>query len=107
MDLDLTPSGDLNVAVGNENGAQAIILKLLYEKGSLKKFPSIGTNLTPGKKIPDIAAVRTDLTTSLLQDSRIKSVTKINLIQENSAITLSFDVLFNDIQQPVTINIPV
>lgn len=107
MDLDLTPSGDLNVSVGNQNGAQAIVLKLLYEKGSLKKFPSIGTNLTPGKKIPDIAVVRTDLTTSLLQDSRIKNVTKINLIQENSAITLSFDVLFNDIQQPVPVNIPV
>lgn len=107
MDLDLTPSGDLNVAIGAANGAQAIVLKLLYEKGSLKKFPSIGTNLTPGKKVPDIATTRTDLTTSLLQDSRIKNVTKINLIQENGAVTLAFDVLFNDIQDPIPVTIPV
>lgn len=107
MDLDLTPSGDLNVAIGSDNGAQAIVLKLLYEKGSLKKFPSLGNTLTPGKKLPDIAVIRTDLTTSLLQDSRIKSVSKINLIQQSGTIMLSFDVLFNDIQQPIPVNIPV
>jgi hypothetical protein len=107
MDLDLTPSGDLNVAVGTDNGAQAIVLKLLYEKGSLKKYPGIGTNLTPGKTMPDIANLRADVTASLLQDTRIKKVTKINLIQENSATTLSFEVVFNDIAQPVPINIPI
>lgn len=107
MDLDLTPSGDLNVATGFDNGAQAIVLKLLYEKGSLKKFPSIGTNLTPGKKVPDIAVLRTDITTSLLQDSRIKNVTKINLVQVNSAIFLTFEALFNGVAQPVPITIPV
>jgi len=107
MDLDLTPSGDLNVAVGTDNGAQAIVLKLLYEKGSLKKFPGIGTNLTPGKTMPDIATLRADVTASLLQDTRIKKVTKINLIQENSSTTLSFEVVFNDIAQPVPINIPI
>lgn len=107
MDLDLTPAGDLNVAFGFENGAQAIVLNLLYEKGSLKKFPQIGTNLNPGKKVPDIATLRADITSSLLQDPRIKSVTKINLIQENSALTLSFEVIFVDVQQPVPINIPI
>jgi hypothetical protein len=83
------------------------VLKLLYEKGSLKKFPGIGTNLTPGKVQPDIAALRADVSASLLQDTRIKKVTKINLIQENSTTTLSFEVLFNDIAQPVPINIPI
>lgn len=107
MDLDLTPSGDLNVAVGVDNGAQAIVLKLLYEKGSLKKFPGIGTNLTPGKKLPDVATLRADVTSSLLQDSRIKNVTKINVIQVNGAVTLSFEVKFNDLGQPVPINIPI
>ncbi len=107
MDLDLTPSGDLNVAFGADNGAQAIVLKLLYEKGSLKKYPGIGTNLTPGKVMPDIANLRADLTASLLQDTRIKKVSKINLIQENSGVTLSFEVSFNDIAQPIPINIPI
>jgi hypothetical protein len=107
LDLDLTPSGDLNVVYGVANGAQAIVLKLLYEKGALKDFPTIGTSLTPGKKIPDIATVRSDLLTSLLQDTRIKNVTKINLIQENNSISLSFEVIFNDLQQPVPITIPI
>lgn len=107
MDLDLTPSGDLNIAIGTDNGAQAIVLKLLYEKGSLKKYPGIGTNLTPGKIMPDIATLRADVSASLLQDTRIKKVSKINLIQVNSATTLSFEVIFNDISQPVPINIPI
>lgn len=106
LDLELLPSGDLNVVSGIQNGAQAIVLKLLYEKGTLKKYPKIGTNLTPGKKMPDIATMRADLTTSLLQDSRIRKVSKINLIQENSGVNLSFEVTFNDIQQPVPISIP-
>ncbi len=107
MDLDLTPAGDLNVAYGSTNGAQAIVLKLLYEKGSLKEFPGIGTNLTPGKKMPDIATLRSDLVSSLLQDTRIKDVTKINLTKDNGTVNLSFDVIFNDIQEPVTFNIPI
>lgn len=107
FDLDLTPSGDLNIALGVDNAAQAIILKLLYEKGSLKKFPGIGTNLSPGKKMPDIGTLRADITSSLLQDPRIKNVSKINIIQENSAVSLSFEVTFNDIQTPVPVNIPI
>ena len=107
MDLDLTPSGDLNVAYGSANGAQAIVLKLLYEKGSLKEFPSIGTNLTPGKKVPDIATLRADLVSSLLQDTRIKDVVKINITKDNGTVNLSFEVLFNDVQEPVPINIPI
>lgn len=107
MDLDLTPSGDLNVVFGVENAAQAIVLKLLYSKGALKKFPSIGSNLSPGKKVPDIATLRADITTSLLQDNRIKDVTKINIVQENGTVSLSFEVFFHDVQQPIPITIPV
>lgn len=106
-DLDLLPSGDLNVATGYDNASQAIVLKLLYEKGSLKKYPSIGTNLTVGAKMPDIANIRSDLLTSLLQDTRIKNVTKINIIQENSSLFLTFEVIFNDLQQPVPITLPI
>ena len=107
MDLDLLPSGDLNVAAGYINAAQAIVLKLLYSKGSLKKFPTIGSSLNPGKKVPDLASLRSDITASLLQDSRINDVTKINIVQEGGTLTLSFSVFFNNIQQPVPITIPV
>lgn len=107
MDLDLLPSGDLNASIGVDNGAQAIILKLLYEKGDLKKFPSIGTNLTSGKKNPDLAALRTDVLTTLLQDNRIQDVKKINITQNSSKTFVNFEVIFKDIQQPIPVTIPV
>jgi hypothetical protein len=107
LDLDLLASGDLAVATGYVNAAQAIVLKLLYSKGSLKKFPTLGSSLQPGKKVPDIASLRSDITASLLQDARIRDVTKINLIQVGGTLTLSFTVIFKDVQQPIPITIPV
>lgn len=106
-DLDLTPSGDLNVVAGPENGAQAIILKILYQTGDLKKFPAIGTHLRTGGKMPNIGVVRTQILNSLLQDPRIEDVRNINLRQEGSALYINFVVQFINIQQPATINIPI
>lgn len=106
-DLDLTPSGDLNVSYGIDNGAQAIVMKLLFEKGGFKKYPDMGTHLVSGKKVPDVSTIRGDVLASLLQDTRIKNVTKINIIQDNGGYLLSFDVIFNDLQQPVPISLPI
>ena len=106
-DLDLLPSGDFNVATGETNGAQAIVLKLLYSKGTYPGFPELGATFGIGGKIPSIAKIRTDVLNSLLQDTRIKDVSKINLLRQGNTITLSFDVFFKDIQSPVPISIPV
>lgn len=107
LDLDLTPAGDLNLSYGVDNGAQAIVLKLLYHPGSLIKFPNIGTHLSPGKKVPDIAIIRSDIMSSLLADGRIKDVRKINIFQDNNTVYINFEVIFKNIQEPIPITIPV
>jgi hypothetical protein len=106
-DLDLLPSGDFNVSTGKTNGAQAIVLKLLYSKGTYPNFSEIGSSLGVGGKIPSVAKMRTEILNSLLQDPRIKDVSQINLLQQGNTINLSFTVFFKDIQDPVPISIPV
>lgn len=106
-DLDLTPSGDLNVAAGAANGAQMVVLKLLYEKGELKKHTDLGTQIKVGGKVPDIATLRTQILNTLLQDERITDVRNVNLRQNNSLLEITFDVYFRTIQTPVPINIPI
>ena len=106
-DLDLLPEGDLNVASGTDNGAQAIVLKLLYSKGSYPNFPTLGTSLTPGGKMPDVSTIRAQVLASLLQDSRIQDVTDVSVNQVGNTINLSFTVFFKQLQNPIPITIPV
>jgi len=106
-DLDLNPSGDLNLITGAENMAQAIVLKLLYELGDLKKHREIGTQLTIGGKLPNLANIRTQISSTLLQDQRIRDVRNINLRNENSVIEVTFDVFLKDIADPIPVTIPV
>lgn len=106
-DLDLLPSGDLNVATGSVNAAQAIVLKLLYSKGSYPNYPSLGAELKPGRKTPTVAEVRSRILTNLLQDTRIEDVSQINILQQGNTLTASFQVFFKTIQTPVPITIPV
>lgn len=106
-DIDVTPSGDLNLSFGADNAAQAIVLKLLFEPGSLKKHPEIGSVLRLGGKIPNLAGIRSQIATSLLQDERIQDVKNINIRQQNSTVEINFDVIFRNIPEPVSITIPV
>lgn len=106
-DLDLNPSGDLSAVAGFENGAQAVILKLAYERRDLIKFPSIGAGLTVGRKVPDLAELRSQVYSSLIQDDRILDVRNIQLDRLNGTMNLKFDVIFKQIQDPVPITIPV
>lgn len=106
-DLDLLPSGDFGISAGTVNGAQAIVLKLLYEKGSYPGFPEIGTSLKIGGKTPSVAKIRAEVLSSLLQDPRIKDVSQINLLQKGNRLELSFTVYFKDIQNPIPVTIPV
>ncbi len=106
-DLNLTPQGDLQLSFGTDNAAQAIILKLAYERGELKDYPLLGTNLKIGGKITDIGQIRTQIVTTLLQDSRIADVKNVNLQQSGSTVSVSFDVYLNNVQEPIPIVIPV
>lgn len=98
---------DFELIKGISNGAQGVFLKLLYNKRSLKKYPSIGTAIGIGKKVPSLAQLREEIFTSLIQDERVEDVTKINIQRVNGTITISFDIIFKNIADPVPVNIPV
>ena len=49
-DLILTNGGDLEAVAGANNMAQAIILRLFYEKGEIISAPEIGVGIIVGNK---------------------------------------------------------
>jgi nucleoid-associated protein YgaU len=106
-DLKIGPNGDLELSVGSDNAAQAIVLKLLYERGDLKKHPEIGTQLKVGGKMPNVGALRSQVASTLLQDERITDVRNINIRQVNSTLELSFDVFLVEVSEPVPVTIPI
>jgi len=106
-DLAVSSTGDLQLGSGYTNGAQAIVLKILYDRGDLKKFKDIGTELGTGTKALSINTIRPQLVSSLLQDSRIQGVRNINIFQDNNTAEVSFVVIFKDIQDPVPVTIPI
>lgn len=107
FDLVLTPSGDLDIIGSSDNMAQAVIIKLGYEPGDVLEFPTIGVGLVPGTKFPDLNDVKDALTTTLLQDQRIDSVTDLRLEQINSALYLKFNIFIKQVDIPVPVTIKV
>lgn len=107
FDLALGNNGDLQIVRGAENVAQAVILKLAYEKGELMRAPNIGVGLKPGVKFPDLGEVRENLVRSLTQDPRIDKVENIRLERDNSALTLSFELKIKQVDIPVPVTIKV
>jgi hypothetical protein len=107
FDLVLTSSGDLDIVASSDNMAQAVVLKLGYEPGDVIEYPTIGAGLTPGQKFPDLNNIKDALTTSLLQDQRINTVTDLRLEQQNSALYLKFNIFIKRVDIPVPVAIKV
>jgi nucleoid-associated protein YgaU len=106
-DLILGANGDLELASGTTNGAQSILLKLAYEKGELISHPELGLDLAVGEKITDLAAIRTQLYTTLKQDDRVEDVRNIHLTQVGGSITITFDVFYKNVSEPISLAIPI
>jgi hypothetical protein len=107
FDLVLTSSGDLDIVASSDNMAQAVVLKLGYEPGDVIEYPTIGAGLTPGQKFPNLNDIKDSLTTSLLQDQRINTVTDLRLEQQNSALYLKFNIFIKMVDIPVPVAIKV
>lgn len=107
FDLSISNSGDLEVVSGAENMAQAVILKLSYEKGEVIRYPEMGANLKVGGKFPPIEAIKDGLVNTLLQDTRIEGIEDLSIIRNGSAVYLSFNLKIKQIDIPVPIKIKV
>jgi hypothetical protein len=104
-DLQLSNRGDLELAVGVENAAQAIRLSLMYEPGDLIKHPNLGVGLMPGTKFPSLSDIKMSLVRSLTQDPRFESVENLEIVREGSTLKLNFEVKIKHIDIPVPISV--
>jgi len=66
-DLNLTSSGDLQVAYGLQNAAQAVKIKLEVERGTLARHPEFGLVNIGGIKTNNLIALQEHLTRSITQ----------------------------------------
>ena len=107
FDLSLSNSGDLDVVSGAQNMAQAVILKLSYQKGEVMRYPELGAGVIPGVKFPPIEQIKDGLTNTLLQDNRVESIMDLSIIRDNSGVSLFFNLKVKSIDIPVPVKIKV
>lgn len=101
FDIELDPTGDVKLVSSKQNVGQALLLKLFYEIGSLKRHPGIGTSLSIGEKSPNIKLVLSQIRQTLSADSRVDSVLHSSLYQENNAILIDLVLRLVGSDQPV------
>ena len=66
-DLNFTSSGDLQLSYGLQNAAQAIVIKMEIERGTLHRHPDFGLVSMQGKLTNNISSIRAALSSSITQ----------------------------------------
>lgn len=107
FDLSLSGSGDFEVVSGVDNMAQAVIVKLAYEKGEVMRYPEMGAGTVPGTKFPPIENIKDGLTNTLLQDTRVQGIEDLSIIRDNSGVFISFNLKIKMVDIPIPIKIKV
>lgn len=107
FDLDLGNDGDIKVVSGADNMGQAVVLKLAYEKNELIKHPSLGLSMQVGGKLRPINEYKDDIIRTLTQDTRVENIKNLSLVQENSSLSMFFEVKIKNIDIPVPVLIKV
>ena len=105
FDLILTSSGDIDAVASAGNMAQAVILRLMYEKGDLLRNPELGVGLQVGSKIPALEVIRDDIIRSLTQDPRVESLEDFTIARNGPEINLRFLLRIKQVDQPVPIEL--
>jgi len=102
-DLAISSTKDLDLIAGVPNITQAIVIKLLLEKMSLKRKPRIGTSLPLGTKLRanGLAELRREILNSLGSDNRVESIPYIFLSQEGGTISINMLIKMKEIEQPI------
>ena len=105
FDLILSQSGDIEAVAAASNMAQAVILRLMYEKGDLLRNPELGVGLQVGSKIPSLEVIRDDIIRTLTQDTRIESIEDFTIARNGPEINLKFSLIIKQVDQPVPIEL--
>jgi hypothetical protein len=106
-DLVFANFGDFDLYAGIDNIAQAILIRLGLEPGSLKRHPELGVGLEIGRKVRNVGEIRNRITSTLVQDARIDSVPYLNVQQEGSTTLINMIVKIRNLNEPVPLEIVV
>jgi hypothetical protein len=106
-DLEFTNKNDINLVLGAENAAQAILLKLAIEKGEILDHPDLGVGLQIGKKTPVLTEVQADIINTLTQDPRFEEVQDLTIRQDGGTFNISLLVKVKNIDIPVPLEIQI
>jgi hypothetical protein len=103
-DLVVSNTKDLSLIAGMNNISQAVALRIGYQKGSLKRHVSIGTDLNIGTKGPrELSVIRDQIISSFSSDNRVESIPFIDLRREGGTITLNMLLKLKSVDQPIPI----
>jgi hypothetical protein len=105
FDLLLTNRNDIQVVKSAQNAAQAILLKLFYERGDLLKHPEIGVGVNVGSKGDPLNEIKSQIISSLLADSRFKAIKDLNLRREGDVMRVKFTAYVKNVDVPVPISL--
>lgn len=107
FDLELSNTGDFVPVRGLDNAAQAITLKMLYNKGELLEHPDIGVGLKIGSKGQDPGQVRANILDSLTSDPRFESISELTVIREGNTLKITFKVKLKNVDIPIPLELRV
>ncbi len=107
FDFVLDSNNDFGLVSGGKNAAQALILKISLEKGSLKYHPSIGVGLNIGENIRNGMDIRDDITQSILSDPRFENIKDLSFITNNNTVEIKLNVIMKFLREsiPVSFNV--
>lgn len=105
FDFDMSNVNDVNLVRGKDNAAQAIGLKIAYEKGDLVKHPTLGVGIEIGKKGLTVNEIRDRMVQSFSQDPRFDKITNLLVQRENNVLEMTFEVLFKNVDVPIPLTL--
>ena len=105
FDLILTNSGDIEAVAGAVNMAQAILVRLQYEKGELLSNPEIGVGLIVGSKLLELNSIRSDIIRSLTQDSRVEDIQDFTISRDGPELRMRFTIKIKQVDQPIPLEL--
>jgi hypothetical protein len=108
FDIAISNTGDLDLLAGYENLGQALGLRILLDKGSLKRHRGIGTLLAIGEKATANAEdIRIQLEESINSDPRIDTIPFTEVNVEGNVTRIKMVLNVKDVDMPIPLSITI
>jgi hypothetical protein len=118
FDLEVSAINDAKLVAGSANLGQALSLKLLYDKGSLKRHPGIGTDFGIGRRSGlDYSNLANQARSTINSDPRVSSVIFVELFRasnttdaeasKQNTLTLNVLVSVKGLNEPIPFSLEV